>query len=234
MKEAIILFTRVPVAGKTKTRLQTLFSPQECAQLHRCFLKDIKKSCESTGRDCFVFYTPHGKENILYPLLGKDKKYVIQEGNSLGARMYNAIEHVLESGYDSCVLIGSDIPELESSDLVNAFESLRSSDVVLGPTTDYGYYLAGMKKPYRQIFDNQIYGYGSVLKNTIEAVKLAGLSYKLINPHTDIDESEDVFNLKKRLDMRGPYKNKHTARYVQYLAKEYEDRWSESMDYENM
>ncbi|WP_028828831.1 TIGR04282 family arsenosugar biosynthesis glycosyltransferase [Proteocatella sphenisci] len=230
MNEAIIIFTRVPVAGKTKTRLESLFLPEECAEIHSCFLKDIKKCCENTGRDCFVFYTPYGKKNILYSLLGKDKKYVLQKGGNLGIRMHNAIEYVLKSGYDSCVLIGSDIPELESSDLVKAFDVLRRNDLVLGPTTDYGYYLIGMKKPDIKVFDNQIYGYGSVLKNTIEAVKTADLSYNLIKAYADIDEPEDVFNLKKRFDMKEYDENKYTAKYVEYLVKEYEDRWIESAD----
>ena len=45
MREAIIIFTRVPVAGKTRTRLEAMISPEECAQLHRCFLKDLKRLC---------------------------------------------------------------------------------------------------------------------------------------------------------------------------------------------
>ncbi len=60
--------------------------------------------------------------------------------------MYQAIEYVLEKGYDSCVLIGTDIPELKCSDLEYAFRLLDVNDVVFGPTVDEGYYLVGMKK----------------------------------------------------------------------------------------
>lgn len=234
MKEAIIIFTRVPVAGKTKTRLQSLFSEYECAELHSSFLKDIKSCCDNTTRDCFVFYTPYGKKNILYPLLGKNKKYVLQQGENLGMRMHNAIEYVLNKGYDSCVLIGSDIPEIDSADLVQAFYELRRCEVVLGPTKDFGYYLIGMKKPHKEIFYNQEYGCGNVLKNTIEAVKSSGLSYNLIKAHSDIDEPEDIFDLKKRFDTGESIKKEHTSKYIEYLAKEYKDIWIESRDYENM
>lgn len=234
MREAIIIFTRVPVAGKTKTRLEAMISPEECAQLHRCFLRDLKRLCEDSGRKCFVFYTPYGMKRLLYPLLGEDKTYLPQKGKSLGERMHNAIEHVLGEGYDSCVLTGTDIPELERADIVQAFNCLRECDVVFGPTSDYGYYLVGMKKPCIEIFNNQTYGYGSVLRNTIEAAKSAGLSYRLINAHMDIDEPEDLFSLKNRIDTGEYDRNTHTAKYIEYLVKEYEDIWTESVDCENM
>ena len=48
MRQALILFTRIPVPGKTKTRLMPYFSPKQCAQLHTCFLKDISEQCRNT------------------------------------------------------------------------------------------------------------------------------------------------------------------------------------------
>ena len=54
MKQALILFTRIPVPGKTKTRLMPYFSPKQCAQLHTCFLKDISEQCRKVKADCFV------------------------------------------------------------------------------------------------------------------------------------------------------------------------------------
>ena len=54
MKQALILFTRIPVPGKTKTRLMPYFSPKQCAKLHTCFLKDISDQCRKVKADCFV------------------------------------------------------------------------------------------------------------------------------------------------------------------------------------
>ena len=61
MRRAIIVFTRVPVAGQTKTRLMPYFSPQECAGLHTCFLKDIAGQCQKTQADLYICYTPDDK-----------------------------------------------------------------------------------------------------------------------------------------------------------------------------
>ena len=46
MKKAIIIFTRVPIPGKTKTRMMPTLTPDQCEHLHTCFLKDIRRVCE--------------------------------------------------------------------------------------------------------------------------------------------------------------------------------------------
>lgn len=234
MKEAIILFTRVPVPGKTKTRLQEIFSPNECARLHTCFLMDIKNCYERSGKDCFVFYAPEGKAERLFSILGEEVSYFVQQGETLGDRMYNGISKVLEMGYQACVLIGSDIPEIQPLDLQEAFEVLKSKDVVFGPTLDYGYYLVGMKKAHKAVFERQTYGYGSVLQNTVAAVKAAQLTYGLIRARRDIDESEDVLNYKNKVDTKEISGNTHTAKYVAQLALEHGEKWNALMDYESM
>ena len=147
MKRAVIVFTRVPIPGQTKTRMMPYFSPEECAKLHENFLKDIAQECEKVNADIFVCYTPKKGKAYLEKLFRKAKEYIPQTGEGLGERMYQAIEYVLEKGYDSCVLIGTDIPELKCSDLEYAFRLLDVNDVVFGPTVDEGYYLVGMKRP---------------------------------------------------------------------------------------
>ena len=144
MKRAVILFTRVPIAGKTKTRMMPKLDPTECARLHCCFLKDIAGEFRKTPADIFVFFTPEGKKERLVRLLGEDLRYFAQEGKDLGERMGNAVKKVLGLGYDACVLTGSDIPELRAETLKLAFRVLECKDVVLGPTADGGYYLIGM------------------------------------------------------------------------------------------
>ena len=76
MKQALILFTRIPVPGKTKTRLMPYFSPKQCAKLHTCFLKDISDQCRKVKADCFVCYAPeNGDVKELQDILGKQKEY---------------------------------------------------------------------------------------------------------------------------------------------------------------
>ena len=114
MKKAIIIFTRVPFPGQTKTRMMPYLTEKECADLHRCFLEDIGAECQEVDADLFVYYTDDRKEildwnedkdrlwkkkrRILLECFGKDVLYCIQSGENLGDRMYQAIKEVLAKG----------------------------------------------------------------------------------------------------------------------------------------
>lgn len=222
MREAIIIFTRVPIPGQTKTRLQSFLTKEQCAEIHKNFLKDIKHTCEDLNRDIFVFYTPEDKDNVLKNIFGDKLKYKIQEGNDLGEKMYNAIEAVLEKKYDSCILIGTDIPFLKEDDLKKAFEILREKDIVLGPTEDKGYYLVGMKKPIKTVFENVEYGHGNVLDNTIASLKTSNLTYGLTNKNIDIDEKEDLFYFYNEIKKKNINKNMHTSKFIINIIEEYD------------
>lgn len=222
MKEAIIIFTRVPIPGQTKTRLESFLTKNQCVEIHKNFLKDIKSTCEKLNRDIFVFYTPEDKDNILKSILGYKFKYKVQEGNDLGEKMYNAINHVLSKKYKSCILIGADIPYLKEEDLENAFKILKYKDIVLGPTMDKGYYLVGMKKATKLIFENIEYGHGNVLDNTIASIKNLNLTYDLINKNVDIDEKEDLFYFYNEIKKENVSKNMNTSKFIINIIEEYE------------
>lgn len=221
MREAIIIFTRVPIPGKTKTRLQSILTKKQCAQIHENFLKDIKYTCEKLKRDIFIFYTPDDKKDILNNILGYKFKYESQKGKGLGERMYNAIEYVLEKGYDSCILIGSDIPYLKENDFKKAFKILKKKDIVLGPTVDKGYYLVGMKKPIKTIFENIEYGHGNVLDNTIASIENLNLTYDLTNKNVDIDEKDDLFYFYDEIKKENVSKNMNTSKFIINVIEEY-------------
>ena len=62
MKDALILFTRVPIPGQTKTRLMPFLTGEECARLHACFVKDIYEKAKQVDADIFVFFTPRNEK----------------------------------------------------------------------------------------------------------------------------------------------------------------------------
>lgn len=221
MREAIIIFTRVPIPGRTKTRLQGFLTKDQCAQIHKNFLKDIKKTCEKLNKDIFVFYTPEDKDNILKDILGEKCNYKIQQGNDLGEKMYNAIDYVLSKKYKSCILIGTDIPYLKKADLSKAFEILRKKDVVLGPTEDKGYYLVGMKKANKSVFENIEYGHGNVLDNTISSIKNANLTCDLTNKNVDIDDKDDLLYFYNEITKGRISENTNTSKFIVNVIEEY-------------
>lgn len=203
MMNALILMTRIPVPGKTKTRLMDILSGEECAEIHKNFLKDLFSSCEKLKNkvDIYLTYTPEGKIFLIEDILPEYIKLFPQQGESLGDRMSNAIDKLLDEDYKKVVLIGSDIPELQPKDIEIAFNILEDNDICLGPTSDGGYYLVGMKEIHSEIFcDNIAWGKKSVLEGTIDIANRANLTVGLSEKHMDIDTKEDLLNFIKRIE----------------------------------
>ena len=215
MKQALILFTRIPVPGKTKTRLMPYFSPKQWAKLHTCFLKDISEQCRKVKADCFVCYAPeNGDVKELQDILGKQKEYFPQAGESLGQRMYHSLEYVLGLGYDVCLLMGTDIPEVSSPDLEKAFQVLKEKDAVFGRTADGGYYLVGMKRPIPEAFGLKQYGHSHVFEDTLKELSDAGINVGFTTKHQDMDTPEDLRCYRQRMRQDKRLQNSHTGRYL--------------------
>lgn len=213
-KRALIVFTRVPVAGRTKTRLMPYFTPKQCEKLHICFLRDIAKMCVKTKADLFICHTPEDEDHVLHGIFGKEAEYFLQSGDDLGERMYRAMEEVLGKGYEACVLIGTDVPEVQEKDINQAFEILRIKDVVFGPTVDGGYYLVGMKKARKEAFEKQTYGHGSVLENTVKSLEQSGLTVGFAKQHQDIDTREDIQAYRDRMRFQKSLQKTQTGKFL--------------------
>ena len=215
MRRALICFTRPPVPGRTKTRLMPLLSGEECAALHAAFLRDIAAVCGRVEAELYVAYAPEGDWGVLREIFPAALDFFPQTGEGLGERMHRALCGVLARGYDACVLIGSDLPELTEGHLAAAFAALERADATLGPTADGGYYLVGLKRPCRALFAGQRYGHGSVYEDTLAAIRGAGLRFCPAPPCRDVDVPEDLVRLPGTV---GP--DSHTARLLKTLQWE--------------
>lgn len=222
MERALILFTRVPAPGHAKTRMQSLLTPVEASKLQECMIRDIGKICDSKTWDTYVYYTPEGSDQEIKNLLPYEMTFCPQVGSDLGERMYHAIEEVLQKGYKSCILFGSDIPSIQTKDVESAFSILEDQDVVFGPTKDKGYYLVGMHEPLSIIFEHQIYGNGNVLECTLERVRRAELRAELIKEYQDLDEPRDLAIFQSTM-VQG--QSSYTQQYVSYLMEQYKEQW---------
>ena len=214
MKKAIICFTRVPVPGKTKTRLMSLLGGENCAALHTAFLRDIAAVCETTDVSLFVAHTPEDDPGPLKNIFPADCRFFPQQGADLGARMDHALTHVLSGGFDACILIGGDIPLLTPDHLNAAFTVLESADMTLGPTSDGGYYLIGLRHPCSEVFRGQQYSTASVFDHTLAAARAAGLTCSRAPLCDDVDTPEDLSTLWQIIQHR----DSHTSRFLRSLV----------------
>ena len=214
-RNALIIFTREPESGKTKTRLMPYFSAEKCAELHRCMLRDISKEMKPVDADIIVAYTggSDGPE-FLRKIFGRNTVYIEQRGTDIGIRMQNAVSDALDLGYGKAVLIGTDIPELEAETIDTAFAMLDACDVVMGPTEDGGYYLIGMKEVRPEAFSIRIYGVDTVFNETITAMEEAGINVGCVDEYSDIDVPEDIAGFRRRMRDDDFIRRSYTGRFL--------------------
>lgn len=217
MKEAIIIFTRVPVPGQTKTRLMPFLTGTECAELHKMFIRDIYQVCCNAQGDILIFHTPEDYEQVLKNLISENHMFLSQSGKDLGKRMKNAFETTFHLGYEKVILIGTDIPQITVDILNRAFGALDENDIVINPTMDGGYYLIGMTQEHEEIWNIKSYGTDTVLHDTLQQLRQTELKVAVGRVCSDIDTKEELVELYRELK-RLPVERMYNTRC--YLKKE--------------
>ena len=204
MKAAFVIMSRAPVAGETKTRLQSHLSPKECADLHKAFLKDITNKFSTIKKkysklDLYLSITPPGSENLFKELMNDDFNIIVQRGKDLGKKMYNSLLDAYQQSKSPVIITGSDLPSLPISIITESFAGLKARDLVIGPSLDGGYYLLGMKKPYSFLFDQQNWGNESVLEKTLKAASKHELKSHFLPEWYDVDTFNELLIFREYL-----------------------------------
>lgn len=205
-KKALLIFTRNPELGKVKTRLAKIVGDETALNIYKFLLNHTVAITKNLNVDKYVFYSEDIHRNDIWDTSIFRKK--LQTGHDLGERMKNAFSEIFAMGYEKAVIIGSDMFDMDLNNLTQAFEVLQTEDYVLGPATDGGYYLLGMKKPNAEIFQNKAWGSNTVLKSTLEDLK--NENYILLPEKNDIDTYEDIKNVEVFHQFLSPDLHKNT------------------------
>lgn len=202
---AIGIMCKVPQPGRTKTRLATSIGAVAASELSACFLRDVAAAVEAVperlGRRGYGVYAPAGAEHKLRELFPEKFGLVLQAGDDFGAVLFGAARDLLDAGHDCVLLVNGDSPTLPPSFLVQAIETLRGPGdrMVLGPASDGGYYLIGLKSPRRELFTRIAWGTGSVARSTRERAAEIGLAATLLPEWYDVDDLETLGWLRDEL-----------------------------------
>ena len=209
---ALGVMIKAPRAGASKTRLVPPLTHEEAAALSVCFLRDtaanIAAACESAGASGVgraasgvAVYTPVGAEEAFEGLLPEGFSLLAQRGDGFGERLFNAAEDLLGLGYDSLCLIDSDSPTLPTRALAAAVEELsRPGDrVVLGAADDGGYYLIGLKRARRELFERIDWSTERVLRQTVERACGLRLDVAMLPAWYDVDDAPTLARLCEEL-----------------------------------
>ena len=220
---ALGVMTKAPQAGRVKTRLVPPLTPEEAAELNKCFLRDtaaaISIACsrrpagdasktqfehacaphsEAATAACGIaVYTPIGAESAYDDILPADFSLLPQRGEKFGDRLYFAVEDLFKCGFDSVCLIDSDSPTVPVENFAESVELLSTAKdrVVLGPSDDGGYYLIGVKKPHRHLFEQIDWSTEHVLNQTMQRATEIGIEIKLLQTGYDVDDGASLRRL---------------------------------------
>jgi len=108
-------------------------------------------------------------------------------------------------------MIGSDLPSLPASYVAQAFEDVRDRPdaMVIGPATDGGYYLIGLRRPCPALFTSMAFSTADVLPATTSLAETCGLTVSFVPPWHDVDTVDDL-----RRVLRDPHGATHTRAWV--------------------
>ncbi|MBX3413218.1 MAG: TIGR04283 family arsenosugar biosynthesis glycosyltransferase [Pirellulales bacterium] len=193
--ERLLIFARYPEVGTTKTRLIPALGASGAARLHADMVRHTLAWADDLARVRDVAVEIHfagGDEAGMRREFGAGRRYRIQAGADLGARMAQASAAAFAEGATRIVIVGTDCPELSAERVAEAFRALDTQEVALGPAVDGGYYLIGLARPRPALFAGIDWGTERVLEQTLAVARRHVLSVASLGPLADVDEPGDL------------------------------------------
>jgi uncharacterized protein len=202
-KCAMGIMIKAPRVGYSKTRLSPALAPEEAANISRCFLRDTTAAIEALShQDPFVvgvaIYTPVGSEPVFAELLPQSFRMIPQREGDLGTRLSGATEDLFSAGFSAVCLVDSDSPTLPFRYLQEAATLLKepTDQMVIGPCTDGGYYVLGLRQAHARLFEEITWSTDRVYGETVERSKEINLPAITLPAWYDVD---DQFSLNRLL-----------------------------------
>ncbi len=193
--DLLIIFTRYPEPGKSKTRLIPALGSDGAADLHRRMVEytlyRTKKLMTSSNVSLEIRFEGRN-EDWIKNWLGPDLRCCPQGDGDIGRRMGRAFDEAFKAGMERVIIVGTDIPGFTEDLARRALALLRDFDVVFGPARDGGYYLVGLRRPIHQLFEAIPWGTDQVLQHTLHIAGKLQLRASLLDLLEDVDRPEDL------------------------------------------
>ncbi|MGI8587955.1 MAG: TIGR04282 family arsenosugar biosynthesis glycosyltransferase [Chloroflexia bacterium] len=207
MPGLLIIMAKRPSLGLVKTRFSPPLRPEDALALYEAFLSDtirlVLAACaQAPGITPALAYSPSDALDHFAQLVPPGFLLLPQQGDDLGERLASLPRQAAALGFGPVAMLNSDSPTLPPPYVVGCFTELARSDVdvVLGPCTDGGYYLVGVKAPQNAIFTGIGWSTGQAMDDTIAAAAEAGLRVALLPAWYDADTAGDLLLLKTHVE----------------------------------
>jgi rSAM/selenodomain-associated transferase 1 len=226
----IAVMAKASVPGRTKTRLTPPLTAAEAAAFNTAFLKDVSANLQAASRRAailgYMAYGPPSSQQFFVDNLPREIGLIESWLPNFGDCLFKAINGLLAAGHTSAVVLNSDSPTLPTALLVETAEVLAQPGdrAVLGPSTDGGYYLLGVKHAHRRLFDDIDWSTDRVARQTLERAREIGLDVHRLSAWYDVDDSQALRQLHAELFDRGsldpaltPFRAANTAMLMKDL-----------------
>ena len=189
----IIVFAKAPVAGFAKTRLARVIGDVAAASLAARMLSETLAQAVAANIGpvelCCAPDATHAqfiREQQQYGLTLSE-----QGEGDLGQRMWRALQRGLQE-HQRVLLIGTDAPGLQATQLNQAAAALHTHAASFVPTHDGGYVLVGLSRAIPALFDDMPWSSPQVMAHTRARLALLNETAVELPPLFDIDEAGDL------------------------------------------
>jgi rSAM/selenodomain-associated transferase 1 len=205
---AVIIFAKFPQKGKVKTRLAKDKGEDFATEFYRICAENIFSEVLKLSKSIF---TPiifcYGKSEVEMVSGWAGKEFIVepQIDGELGVRMSASFRKIFSKDFSKAVIIGTDVPDINSNLINAAAAKLDEHDIVIGPSYDGGYYLLGMKRLLPEIFKDIEWSTSLVLQKTLDKIKSLNLKVELLDELIDIDTEQELNNwMNSSIDLSNP------------------------------
>lgn len=192
---AIAVMAKASIPGRTKTRLIPPLTAEQAAHLNTAFLRDVADNLINASAFAniagFMAYAPAGSADFFRAVLPERIDLLETVAPSFGDCLLYAAETLLGVGHYAVCLLNSDSPTLPTAYLTAAATALAAPGdrIVLGPSTDGGYYLLGLKQPHRRLFENIDWSTDKVAAQTVARARELRLPVHHLPSWYDVDDA---------------------------------------------
>jgi uncharacterized protein len=212
-ERVLVIMAKAPRMGEVKTRLMPGLSPAAVTAFYCCLLDDTLALARSLSDVEVAIMCPDSDVNELAQLAGNEARVVAQKGEGLAAGLTSVFAHFTKDHQRPTIAFNSDSPHLPRSVLEDAFETLATHDVVVGPTHDGGYYLVGATASHPMLFAHDGMGTRNALERLLSRAQDLDLSVGFADAFYDIDVADDLARLAEELRL-APARAPRTAAWL--------------------
>jgi rSAM/selenodomain-associated transferase 1 len=238
----IAFMAKASAPGRAKTRLVPPLTLDEAAALNTAFLQDVAdnvllaagQAVPGAGIAGYAAYGPPGTEDFFRRTLPAAIGLIDAWLPNFGDCLLHTIREIFARGHAAAVVLNSDSPTLPTALLIETADVLaRPGDrAVLGPSSDGGYYLLGLKAAHRRLFEDIAWSTARVAEQTLERAREIDLEVHRLAVWYDVDDVDSLRRLhaelcrpdasRRRLDGHQPHHASHTAELLNSLWRDHD------------